>query len=194
MLWPDTFMGANFRHPQTSTAQMTSTLSPNMVNEGTFGYSVTGGNNISPFINANNQPEINEFYNLSANGVPVIPQLGTGGVNFQFNQPMGNRGIWPAFQTDKTPCGDLADTLSWTHGAAFNQRRFRDTARTFDRDKPTEASAILPFKLRAIGGDTFLLRLRRMQSPPPMFPDWEAPPHLEITRGCGTCSTTFRAL
>ena len=27
----------------------------------------------------------------------MIPQLGTGGVNFQFNQMMGNRGIWPAY-------------------------------------------------------------------------------------------------
>jgi hypothetical protein len=159
MLWPDTWMGANFRHPQTWTAQMTSTLTSNMVNEGIFGYSVTGGNNISPLKNPNNQGAIQDFYNMSANGVPVIPQLGVApppgfsGVDFRFNQPMGNRGIWPAYQTDKTPLWTLADNLSWTHGAhAFKFGIEGRLARSLGKTDGGFGNAAT--QVRPIGGDT----------------------------------------
>ena len=178
MLWPDTWEGANFRHPQTWTAQLTSTLTSNMVNEAIFGYSVTGGNNISPLKNPNNQPAIQDFYNLAANGVPVIPQLGVApppgfsGVDFRFNQPMGNRGIWPAYQTDKTPLWTIADTLSWTRGAhafkwGFEARLARSLGKT---DGGFGNSAV---QVRQSAATHFWLRLRRMQSPPPTYRAWE---------------------
>ena len=56
-VWPDGFGGANFSHPNVVTAQLTSTLYSNMVNEGTFGYSVTGGNIMSAFTILDIQPQ-----------------------------------------------------------------------------------------------------------------------------------------
>ncbi len=115
MNWPDTWEGANFRRPQFLAVSFISTLSPVIVNEARFGFRRTGGNNVSPLTNPDTGKEVADFF-LNYAGIPTIPQLGNGSVNFQFNQPFGNRGIWAAVQQDKTPLWQWADTLSWTKG------------------------------------------------------------------------------
>jgi hypothetical protein len=115
MNWPDTFEGANYRRPQFLSINFTSTLSPVLLNEARFGYRKTGGNNVSPLTNPKTGGDAAAYF-LNFAGIPTVPQLGTGTVNFQFNQPFGNRGIWAAVQRDKTPLYQWADTVSWTKG------------------------------------------------------------------------------
>src|SRR5262249_10326524 len=50
------------------------------------------------------------------NGIRVFPRVGTGAVNFQSTQPLGNRGVWPSTLADRSPSTTYADTISWTKG------------------------------------------------------------------------------
>jgi hypothetical protein len=115
MIWPDSVEGETYRRPMVWTANVTSTLSPSMVNEGRFGYRVTGTNTLSPF-DTPKYADAARAYVPEANGFRVVPQLGTGGTNFQLTQYIGNRGAFPNTNRDTTPLWTYADTLSWTTG------------------------------------------------------------------------------
>ena len=115
MNWPDTTQGRTFRRPDVWTTSFTSTLSPNIVNEARFGYRVTGTNITTPWDNPQYRDRANELTPY-VNKFRLFPQFGTGAVNFQFNQPIGNRGAGPYTNVDKTPLWTYGDTLSWTKG------------------------------------------------------------------------------
>src|SRR6185295_7295594 len=115
MLWPDWVEGQTYRRPSVWTVNLTSTLSPSLVNEARFGYRVTGTNTLSPFDTAK-YGEAAQAFVPTSNGFRVVPQLGTGGVNFQLNQYIGNRGAFPNTNRDVTPLWTYSDTVSWTMG------------------------------------------------------------------------------
>src|SRR5437867_3377159 len=120
MNWPNTTQGRTFRRPSVWTANFTSTLSPNLVNEARFGYRVTGTNITTPWDN----PQYSELAKKlvpAPNGFRLFPQFGSGlitgqsagTVDFRFNQQIGNRGAGPYTNIDSTPLWSYADTISW---------------------------------------------------------------------------------
>jgi hypothetical protein len=111
--WPGGFRGSVFRHPQTLAVNFTTTLSANLVNEVRVGNRRIGGNTFSGMSDPTNGPAAQAFFPNYA-GYPVVYALGTGTVNFQSNQPLGN-GSTSAYN-DITNLLTYGDSLSWTKG------------------------------------------------------------------------------
>jgi hypothetical protein len=123
--WPDSFEGRVQRKPQVLSANLTSTLSPNIVNEGRFGMSRTGTN----VHHATSVPGHEELLKLlpKSNGLTILPQWCTPAA-FGAQATMswcgenggliGARGNGPsaADTIDTSPRWTYADTLSWTSG------------------------------------------------------------------------------
>jgi hypothetical protein len=129
---PGTWSNENYHRPTVVTAGVVSTLSPSMVNEGKFGYRVTGTNVIAPWDRSVNEPEINDYLPPSVNGFKILPDMlwalqlcnpitgsrPTGGVCSgapAFGAPGPGVAI-TATARDETPSFTYGDTLSWSKG------------------------------------------------------------------------------
>jgi hypothetical protein len=115
--YPQALDGHTYRRPQIMTANFTSTLSPNIVNELRVGLRRTAGQVISAY---NENPKAGGDFLLHINGYPVYPKLGT--VNGTTGNPTGNMpfGILPfgdqTNTSDATPLWTYGDSLSWSKG------------------------------------------------------------------------------
>jgi len=112
-IWPDTFSGGRYRHPQHFSTTLTSTLSPAIVNEARVGLRRTGFTQWSPLDDPDTGEAAQAFF-PNYNGYPVFVGLGLGQMNFQANQPLGG-GNTQRF-SDHTTMLQYGDTLSWTKG------------------------------------------------------------------------------
>jgi hypothetical protein len=125
--WPDSFEGRVQRKPQVLSANLTSTLSPNIVNEARLGMSRMGTN----VLHATSVPGHEELLRLlpkSSNGLTILPQWCTPNPTGALQSNMswcgenggliGARGNGPsaADTIDTSPRWTYADTLSWTAG------------------------------------------------------------------------------
>src|SRR5262245_31408631 len=115
--YPESVDGHTYRRPQIMTANFTSTLSPNLVNEARVGLRRTAGQVVSPL---QETPDAKKDFRIDINGYPVFPKLGT--VNGTTGNPNSTMpfGILPfGDQTDTrdtTPLWTYGDTVSWTKG------------------------------------------------------------------------------
>jgi Carboxypeptidase regulatory-like domain len=145
---PGGFRGSVFRHPQTLAINLTSTLTPTLVNEARAGMRRSGGNSFNGFTDPKNGKAAQAFY-PSYNGYPVYLGLGAGTVNFQANGPLG--GGVTAQYNDATVLTSYSDSLSWTKGKhgfkGGGELRF---GHSLGYDAGISPTAIP----RAVGGDT----------------------------------------
>ncbi len=117
--WPDGYRGTFFRHPQTLAVNLTSAISPTLVNEVRGGMRRIGGNTLNAFNNPDTGTAALAFF-PNYGGYPVDIGLGTGAVNFQTNQVFN--GVTDNYH-DITNLWSFADTLSWTRGKTRVQIR-----------------------------------------------------------------------
>jgi hypothetical protein len=126
--WPDSFEGRVQRKPQVLSLNLTSTLSPTVLNEARFGMTRQGTN----VLHATGVPgRGEELLDLlpEANGLPLILQWCAQGEGFFSSQAefgwcgengglIGARGNGPSATDtiDTSPRWTVADTLSWTSG------------------------------------------------------------------------------
>ncbi len=125
MGWPDSFEGRVARQPQVLSANMTSTLSTNIVNEGRFGMSRMG-TNVHHATSVPGRGDKLLALLPKSNGLSVLPQWCTPAVAGVVTMSwcgengglIGARGNGPsaADTIDTSPRWTLADTLSWTAG------------------------------------------------------------------------------
>jgi len=115
--YPGSVDGHTYRRPQVMTANFTSTLSSNLVDEARVGLRRTAGQVVSPL---QEQPKAAADFRLNINGYPVFPKLGTvNGTtgNANGNMPFGFLPFGDQTDTrDATPLWTYGDTLSWTKG------------------------------------------------------------------------------
>ena len=118
-VYPQSVDGHTYRRPQVMTANFTSTLSPNLVNEVRWGLRRTAGQVVSPFVE---NPKAAADFRLNINSYPVFPKLGTvngttGNPGPGVNMPFGVLPFGDQTNTrDATPLWTYGDTLSWTKG------------------------------------------------------------------------------
>jgi len=119
--WPNGFSGTLIRRPQFLTANGTSTLTPNLVNEARFGMTRVSADAVPAWLSSNSQVRSDaEAYllqggNNATNGsvYPVVPVPGAG--NYQLaNHLMTVSGATLTQTGESTPLYQYADTLSWT--------------------------------------------------------------------------------
>jgi hypothetical protein len=147
--WPDGFRGTSFKHPQTLAVNLTSTISPTLLNEVRFGMRRIGGNTLNAFNNTDTGNAALAYF-PNYGGYPVSIGLGTGGVNFQSNQVYN--GVTDNYH-DLTNLWSLADTLSWTRGKhAFKFGGEIRLTHSLGYDAGISATATTS-QPRAIGGD-----------------------------------------
>jgi hypothetical protein len=117
--WPTGLSGLTSRGPHVFSVSVTSTLSPNLVNEGRFGLNINKASTINPWNLSNSaiQDRTRSFFlqggsSLSGNGqnYPVLVNPSTGGLAFTGLFSTG------ADATFRNPLYNYADTVSWTHG------------------------------------------------------------------------------
>ncbi len=115
--YPQGLDGHTYRRPQVMTANFTSTLSSNVVNEARVGLRRTAGQVISAFAE---NPKAGADFVLNINGYPTFPKLGTtSGTtgNATGNMPFAYLPFGDQTNTrDLTPLWTYGDTLSWTRG------------------------------------------------------------------------------
>ena len=157
-VWPVRFPTLSYRRPQVLTVNLTSTLSPTLLNEVRFGMRRTGTNQASSFASPETGEDALAFF-PNVGGFPVLPQLGTQPVCVCSGQPFGSRGetgaLFQANLNETTPLYTWADTISWSRSshsfkggveARFASSKLRDDVQAND------FSAFI----RAFGGETAL--------------------------------------
>jgi len=104
--WPTGYNGEVRENPRVRTLQLTSTLSPSLLNEARYGYRVTTLV-FAAAVHSNHAQEASDFL-TKINGYPVYqrPALFTNNVI----GPSGDLG-------NKSPLNTFTDTLTWTKGA-----------------------------------------------------------------------------
>jgi hypothetical protein len=148
--WPGGFRGSAFRRPQTLSLNFTSTLSPSLVNEARGGMRRTGTNTTNGFNDPVNGPAAQAYF-PNIGGYPVFLGLGSGQVNFQSNQMLGNGET--LMSKDVTGLWMAGDSLSWTRGVhafKFGGEIRRGHSAGYEAGFGTTT---IP---RALGGDTTL--------------------------------------
>jgi len=123
---PNTWSNQNYHRPTVLTAAVVSTLSSSIVNEGKFGYRVSGTNVLAPWDLPENEAGINQYLPAPINGFRILPDI-TGGVGvcspITGARPPGNclggsaigNNITATAQ-DRSPVWTYGDSLSWTKG------------------------------------------------------------------------------
>jgi hypothetical protein len=119
--WPDGFSGTTGRRPQTVTVNVTSTLSPSLLNEGRFGLNLNKATATNPWNSSDSslRDDARSFMlqggaSRSGNGqlYDVLVGPASGGLSFDG----GLMNTTPADTRFTNPLYDISDTLSWTHG------------------------------------------------------------------------------
>jgi hypothetical protein len=118
--WPDGFAYFTIRTPQVVTANMTSTLSSTLLNEGRFGVRYSDANIAAPYEEKYypNQDVVQEAlkYTFNLNGYVTTANMGAG--NYAFGGT--THGLIVAspgqYNGNVSKLFNYADTLSWTHG------------------------------------------------------------------------------
>ena len=119
--WPGGINGASYRHPQVLTANLTSTLSPVLVNEARFGISGYGKNEVLPPWYSHD-PEVRKAAEAmllkggtsAANGKVYPVAFTPGAGNFAFGNNVINTAS--TYSGNNSPLYNFADTLSLTRG------------------------------------------------------------------------------
>jgi len=124
---PDGFGGHTFRKPMVLTANLISTLRPNLLNEFRFGNSRTGTNSSAAYNNPidNAGEKVREIYRslgmVTADGQEVVVGPGMGAFTWAADSQNGNfyggRGNLAAAISDTSPRWTLGDTLTWSRGS-----------------------------------------------------------------------------
>ncbi|MEJ2108477.1 MAG: TonB-dependent receptor [Acidobacteriota bacterium] len=124
---PDGYGGHNFRKPMVLTANLTSTLRPNILNEFRFGMSRTGTNGSAAYNNPqdNTGEKVRELYRslgmVTIDGQEVVVGPGMGAFSYAADTQNGNfyggRGNLAASIADTSPRWTFGDTVSWTRGS-----------------------------------------------------------------------------
>src|SRR5437867_1088532 len=104
--WPQGWGGEITEYPRVTTAQLTSTLSPTLLNEFRFGYRRTTLHFIPPYHSSTHGKEAYDFLPI-INGYPTIltPTL------------IGAAMVSGAYTGNESPLYTYTDSLSWTKGA-----------------------------------------------------------------------------
>ncbi len=124
--WEDSFEGRVRRRPQVLSVNLTSTLSPTMVNEGRFGMS-RQGTNVLHATDVPGQEQLLDLLPKAPGGLPLLTQYCTPSGFFtpatmswcgENGGLVGARGNGPSATDtfDSSPRWTVADTLSWTMG------------------------------------------------------------------------------
>jgi hypothetical protein len=125
--WSDSFEGRVQRKPQVLSVNMTSTLTPNIVNEGRFGMTRQGTNVLHATSVPGRGEELIDLLPKSTGGLPVLTQWCTPAGFFapvtmswcgENGGLVGARGNGPSATDtiDTSPRWTVADTLSWSKG------------------------------------------------------------------------------
>jgi hypothetical protein len=137
--WPNGYGGAVDRHPQTLTANFTSTLNPTLLNEFRMGLSRTRTHTNEPLNNPNTGSQMLSLLNSlqstagwgKYDGFPIVIQPGVGMSGFytdtltslysccytsSISNPYGSRGSLPGTWGGVDPRWTYGDTITWTKG------------------------------------------------------------------------------
>jgi hypothetical protein len=134
-LWPYGFPGGAFRTPQVMTANLTSTLKPNLLNETRWGIRRTGTNTYHAF-SEKAKPDVRDAalnWYPKVSDIPVFLQPGTNPICFCGGQPGGHTATGGAFNanvSENTRAYTLTDTLSWIRSKHAFQNGRRIPPRT----------------------------------------------------------------
>jgi hypothetical protein len=124
--WPNGMSGLSTRGPHTFALNVTSTLSPTLLNEGRFGLNMNSADSTNPWNLSDSAiaERARSFMlsggsSLSGNGkiypILVAPSIGTAAGAFGFDNGL----MFTAGATENqfdNPLYNVADTISWTHG------------------------------------------------------------------------------
>jgi hypothetical protein len=125
--WPDSFEGRVQRRPQVLSVNMTSTLTPSIVNEGRFGMSRMGTNVLHATSVPGRGDALIDLLPKTTGGLPVLTQWCTPAGFFapvamswcgENGGLVGARGDGPSATDtiDSSPRWTVSDTLSWSKG------------------------------------------------------------------------------
>ena len=125
--WPDSFEGRLLRKPQVLSVNMTSTLTPNIVNEARFGMSRMGTNVLHATSVPGRGDQLIDLLPKTTGDLPVLTQWCTPAGFFapvamswcgENGGLVGARGDGPSATDtiDTSPRWTIADTLSWSKG------------------------------------------------------------------------------
>jgi len=131
--WPGGFWGSIQRRPQVLTANLVSTLSPNIVNEGRFGVRRNNGIQYEAMDDPTTGQKARDFF-PKINNLPVVVGLGAGNGGSAVNFQAGLLANTDFTRGNTTSLWTYGDTLSWTkgqHAVRFGGEFRRDTSLGF---------------------------------------------------------------
>ena len=171
-LWPGGYKGINEGEPQALAINFVSTLSPSLINEFRFGMSRSGVNSIAAI---DLDPDLLSLF-PSYNGVTIIPNVGTGEIDFLDGGVMSAN---PWTNRDTNPRWTIGNTMSWARGVhAFRFGATFVMANSKLRAIGEVASNTTsggPFYPRSDGGETALSPVNSIGNSNPAFDTGSSP-------------------